>query len=479
MLKIEKKSHIIATVHLRKVIYMGLLFLILFVVLEITLVVLTFTKWSEKSKFLRNRVAVIATEFLLLLLMVVLPTTYMKWRFAMALGVLVVRFVFAGISFLVKRKKVQGNVKKPARIVCCVLAVMLVAFSLVPSFIFSNYNGLEVTGEYEISECSTILIDSNRVDEFENDGSNREVPVHFYYPEGEGEFPLVIFSHGAFGYYQSNYSTYAELASNGYVVVALDHPHHAFFTKDSSDNTIIVDMKFITGAVDLSNGNMSDNEAFKLSQDWMELRTADMNFVLDTIKNAKESSKLSKAFYTENADDVFDVISKTDTDRIGLMGHSMGGATAVSLGRSRTDIDAVIDLDGSMLGEIKGIENGECEYISESYPVPLLDFRKESDYNEIEQLMSDGTYKDSYMYGFAYANNYTVENAENGRSIVFKNAGHMNFTDLPMFSPFLGSMLGTGDADSEEFMYTVNEVVLNWFDYYLKDEGSLDIKATY
>lgn len=460
---------------------MGFLFLILFVILEIGLVVLTFTKWIEKSKFLRNRAMVTACEFLILILMVVLPTTYMKWRFAVALAVLCVRFVFAGISFLVGKSKAQCNVKKPAKIVCCILAVLLIASSLVPSFVFTNYNGLEVTGEYEIKECSTILVDVNRGNMFEPElcGAKREVPVHFYYPEAEGEFPLVVFSHGAFGYYQSNYSTYAELASNGYVVAALDHPYHAFFTKDTKGNMVIVDMKFLTDAVDISNSNMSEDEALKLSQEWMNLRTDDMNFVLDTIKSTKESDKLSEAFYTENEADVLNVIAKTDIDKIGLMGHSMGGATAVALGREREDIDAVIDLDGSMLGEIKSIKNGECEYESEAYKVPLLDFRKESDYNEMEQLRLNGTYKDSYSYGFAYANNHTVENAENAKNVVFKNAGHMNFTDLPMFSPFLSSLLGTGEADSEEFMRTVNSVVLNWFDYYLKGEGSLNIKAKY
>ena len=459
---------------------MGLLFLILFAVLEILFVVLSFTKWSEKSVFLRNRAVVTAAEFVFLLLMVVLPTTYMKWRFTGALIVLGVRLAFAGISFFAKRKKVQGNVKKPARVACCALAVLLIALSLMPSFMFSNYNGLEVTGEFKINECSAILVDNKRIDEFENDGSQREVPVHFYYPEVDGEFPLVIFSHGAFGYYQSNYSTYAELASNGYIVVALDHPHHAFFTKDSDGKTVIVDMDFITNAVDFSNADkMSADQAFSLSQNWMKLRTDDMNFVLDTIKGANESGKLSNVFCSENEAEVLDVISAIDTDKIGLMGHSMGGATAVALGREREDIDAVIDLDGSMLSEIKSAENGEFEYVSEPYKVPLLDFRKECDYNELEQLRKNGTYKENYAYGFAVVNDYIVENSENGKSVVFKNAGHMDFTDLPMFSPFLGSMLGSETEDCEGFMYTVNGIVLNWFDYYLKGEGSLNIKATY
>ncbi len=442
--------------------------------------VLSFTKWSEKSKFLKNRAVVTATEFIILLLMVVLPTTHMKWRFAVALSVLAIRFVFSGISFLVKRNKVQGNVKKPARVVRCVLAVLFMAFSLIPSFMFTNYNGLEVTGEYEIDECSAILVDSNRVDEFEQDGSNREVPVHIYYPQAEGEFPLVIFSHGAFGYYQSNYSTYAELASNGYIVVALDHPHHAFFTTDTAGNTIIVDMKFFEDAMNLGNPEYKNlDETIETIKAWMKVRTNDENFVVDTIKQAKDMNSLSSVWVTDESEEILSVISITDIDKIGLLGHSMGGATAVALGRERDDIDAVIDLDGSMLSEIEGIDGGEFVYTGEPYPVPVLDFRKESDYNELEQMRIDGIDEDDYMYYIANVNNYVIDNAKSSKSVVFKNAGHMDFTDLPMFSPFLGSMLGSETDDCEEFMYTVNGIVLNWFDYYLKGEGSLDIKATY
>lgn len=459
---------------------MGLLFLILFAVSEITLVALTFTKWKEKSEFLKNRILVTASEFLILLLMVLLPVTFMKWRFACALAVLFIRLVIAAAGFLIRRKKVTGTKKKAGRIVSCILSVILMMFALVPSFVFTNYNGLDVTGEYKFKECSAILIDSNRVDEFENDGSSREVPVHFYYPDAEGEFPLVVFSHGAFGYYQSNFSTYAELASNGYVVAALDHPHHAFFTNDSDGNTVIVDMDFFETAMRFSNAEaMNADEAYETSQKWMKLRTEDENFVLDTIKKAKTSNSLNSTWTTKNETEILSVISMTDTDKIGLIGHSMGGATAVALGRERKDIDAVIDLDGSMLTEISGVDNDKFEFINESYTVPVLDFRKKCDYNEIEQLKNDGADLNAYPYGIAYVNNHVIENAVNGKTVVFKNAEHMDFTDLPIFSPTLGSMLGSGDIDSEECMYTVNSIVLNWFDYYLKGEGSLNIKAEY
>jgi hypothetical protein len=55
----------------------------------------------------------------------------------------------------------------------------------------------------------------------------------------------------------------------------------------------------------------------------------------------------------------------------------------------------------------------------------------------------------------------------------------MDFTDLPLISPFHASMLGRGDVNHDETLGTTNSIVLNWFDYYLKNEGTLDIKAQY
>ena len=103
-------------------------------------------------------------------------------------------------------------------ILSAVLSAALISGSLIPSFIFADYDGLPVSGQYEIAEANAILVDRSRTEEFETDGSSREVPVYFYYPANaaEGEkFPPVLFSHGSFGYYQSNHSTYVELASNG------------------------------------------------------------------------------------------------------------------------------------------------------------------------------------------------------------------------------------------------------------------------
>lgn len=65
------------------------------------------------------------------------------------------------------------------------------------------------------------------------------------------------------------------------------------------------------------------------------------------------------------------------------------------------------------------------------------------------------------------------------RESVFKGAGHLNFTDLPLFSPFLAEKLGIGTADKRAAIETMNRVVLEFFNGYLKNEGAPQIEKEY
>lgn len=233
----------------------------------------------------------------------------------------------------------------------------MLGLSLIPAFLFTGYQGLDTTGDYGIRQASAILVDEARVEDFETDGSKREVPVHIYYPDaekaGKNEFPLVIFSHGAFGYYQSNASTYMELASNGDVVISLDHPYHSFFTEDTNGQLITVNPRFLQEVMWINQEEAPEEKIMELSHKWLAIREADMNLVLDSVKEAKAEGKCTAAWYMTNQEtetEIEKVFFIADTDRIGVMGHSLGGAASVSMGRKRQDVDAVIDIDGTMLG---------------------------------------------------------------------------------------------------------------------------------
>lgn len=388
----------------------------------------------------------------------------------------------------------KQNKKKPHKVLFIVLgsiaAVLLLAIIIIPKLLFTDYEGLPTTGPYSIKQASAILVDESRMETFETDGSFREVPVYFYYPdidsasqggemtESTAEFPLVIFSHGAFGYYQSNTSTYMELASHGYVVISLDHPYHSFFTKDTAGKTIIVNPQFMQEVMYINENGTSEQEIIELSHGWLDIRTKDMNFVLDSVKTAKEqatealnTTELPSCWFvssdTSTAEELCSILSMTDTEHIGLMGHSLGGAASVTVGRTREDIDAVIDLDGTMLGEQFGYVDGVCDFYEDAYPIPLLAVNNEEHHFEGEEVES------------LYVNRVVLANAKDGKYTYFKGSGHMNFTDLPLFSPVLANMLGIGEVDPEECVVKMNQLVLDYYNCYLKDMGEVTVNESY
>ena len=68
---------------------------------------------------------------------------------------------------------------------------------------------------------------------------------------------------------------------------------------------------------------------------------------------------------------------------------------------------------------------------------------------------------------------------DDAREVTFRNAAHMNFCDLPVLSPPLAAMFGVGSRNPRECIETVNGIVLEYFDHYLKGDASLDILEEY
>ncbi|MFD2881538.1 hypothetical protein ACFTAO_45695 [Paenibacillus rhizoplanae] len=92
--------------------------------------------------------------------------------------------------------------------------------------------------------------------------------VEFWYPgHAEGKYPLIVFSHGAFGVRESNASTFTELASHGYVVVSIDHPYHSFYTQGADGKVTMVNAEYMREVNDSNkDGVYTVEELYGLTQ---------------------------------------------------------------------------------------------------------------------------------------------------------------------------------------------------------------------
>ncbi len=376
------------------------------------------------------------------------------WRYA---GIALLLTMMGIISLITLKKRGEREITKPfSRVMRTVGSLTLYITFMLPAIMFPQTQPITVTGELPAATALYTWTDESRVEAFSSNGGKRGVTVQFYYPESGGSYPLAVYSHGACSTPDANDSTCRELASNGYVVAAVGHPYHAMFVTDTDGNTIPVDSEFMRLAM---SGPLTHTNAEMLAyyREWMKTRADDINFVLDTILAHAEA----------NEPDVFAVI---DTEHIGLFGHSMGGAACEAVGRQREDIDAVIVMEGMLLGELTGADETGFTYGSTPYPLPLLDINSDS-------IASRGMDK---MFGSReYVNFSIVKSSPDAKEVTFRNAAHMNFCDLPITSPPIAAMFGVGSRDPRECIEAVNGIVLEYFNHYLKGNSSLDIAAEY
>lgn len=425
------------------------------ILLVLTALEIFFFVWNVKAKSTHIRwkggarlgIAIIITALML---------AGVLQGFSRYAGIMLLLTVMGILAMISLRRKGEREAKAGHQVFRAVGSGLLYTAVMLPAILFPQYKAIVPTGNFSVETALYTWTDESRVETYANTGEKRRVTVQFYYPEQAGRYPLAVFSHGAASVIESNDSTCRELASHGYVVAAAAHPYHAMFVKDADGGITPIDTEFMS----MATGGMvslSVEEQLALYQDWMKIRTGDMNFALDTI--------LQKAAKGEEG-----AFERIDPEHIGLFGHSLGGATCDAVGRQRSDIDAVIVLEGTLLGEYVGCDGEHFLYNTEPYPLPLLDVNSDS--------LRENVAKD-YADGEQYVNFYVVQNGVDAREVTFHNAAHMNFCDLPLVSPPIASLFGVGKRDARECVETMNDMVRNYFDYYLKNAGRLEIANQY
>ncbi|MEW6359660.1 MAG: hypothetical protein AB1696_25205 [Planctomycetota bacterium] len=122
----------------------------------------------------------------------------------------------------------------------------------------------------------------------------KDLQLRINYPDGKGPFPLVVWSHGAWGT-KDNYLVLTEhWASHGYVTIQANHSDSRALGRSLRDRTVF--------------------------QDWQS-RPADISFILDSLDEIEKKTPALKG--------------KIDREHIGVGGHSFGANTAQLIGGAR------------------------------------------------------------------------------------------------------------------------------------------------
>lgn len=151
----------------------------------------------------------------------------------------------------------------------------------------------------------------------------------------ESKYPVLFLSHGGTDMPEFNTVRAEELASQGYVVVAINH------TYDSALN-ILPDGRVVPHSpmFDAASREGSDSEFVQLQAETVALRAGDIQFVLDELEKFNAGNAPTGLFN-----------GRLDLDRVGVFGNSTGGATAAEVLSIDPRFKAGANLDGTLRGD--------------------------------------------------------------------------------------------------------------------------------
>lgn len=211
--------------------------------------------------------------------------------------------------------------------------------------------------------------------------------------------PLILFSTELAGT-RLFYNVIAQqLASTGFTVVTIDHPYDASIVTFPDNSTILA-------------SNISTETQILLD---LDTRVKDVSFVLDKLSEPSTAARIIPGLACE-----------LDVSKTGVIGHSLGGATAATALLRDSRFVAGINLDGSFWGDViqKGLDK------------PFLMFAHEG--------KIDPTWEAIWPNLRSWK-----------RELILAGSQHHTFTDLPD----VVDVLGVGDSlppEATDLLGTIN-----------------------
>lgn len=370
--------------------------------------------------------------------------------------------------------------------VCGYASVPLILCAATFSYFLPMFRLPAPTGSYQVGTTILYLVDPSRPEIHTNPpGNKRELMVQVWYPaefsgaplapyrrwvevtmlssymavlkthshrdapvsKGGAPFPVLIFNPAWKNQRTQNTFQTEDLASHGFVVIAIDHPYNsqpiAFpdgRRLDSRNVDEIGDFAHHTLAQELTQGDAEAN-----------YEADDDIFVLDAFAQMNQNPQ--SPFY-----------ERVDVNRSGAFGHSFGGGVSMEACRRDPRIRAAINMDGWIFGDVGllGLDKpllliygggdplAEPDFSVGSLDTPAgrLDGMNEHDLQDIKATIS--------KYG--------------GYVLSFRDDAHMthfNFSDRALYSP-VRRLTGAGRADPRRAHQIIEAYTLAFFSRVLK-----------
>lgn len=272
--------------------------------------------------------------------------------------------------------------------------------------------------------------------------------------DNEPDYPVLLYLTGIYGFRSANTFQIEELVSHGYIVIGLDHPGIAPLVR-------FPDGRQIPG--------LSRNEILPLNMQSVEPQpkaptlygrpmpdgsipyfAQDVSFALDQLEAL-------------NKDDPNRILTRRlDLEHIGTFGISLGGMNAALSSLKDSRLKACLIMDVYIPAEVveKGLKQPTM-FMTRDAETMRLEHNRNGTWEEKDIALTINTMRT--VYENLPGKGYYVQIPE-----IF----HINFTDVPYWSPILPHLGLTGPINAQRGFDIINAYSLAFFDTVLKGQPS-------
>ncbi|MBV9787342.1 MAG: dienelactone hydrolase family protein, partial [Chloroflexi bacterium] len=282
--------------------------------------------------------------------------------------------------------------------------------------------------------------------------------------DAQPRYPVILFSHGAGTTMEVQTAQSEDLASHGYLVVAIDHTY-------ASVGTVFPE-RVVSGRE-----ATTDFKTAEPAEIITQIMADDARFVIEQL-TAMNQGQLVTLFQ-----------GKLDLQKIGAIGHSVGGAVAYNLAINEPRVKAAIDLDGTVFITPPGKPEAVAPLLmlaNDQYHIQAIKDRrplmsKLADLPADEQAITRSIYGSEEAYNAAYtkAQQNIIGLSEvlkaSGSLFTIEGSDHMKFTDIGLFigARQLRELIGIrGTTDPATCLEITKALTLAFFDQHVKGEAN-------